>query len=85
MVNILTNEFGFDKAYELFLEYEKKETKEAQLANDLDQIDMYIQSIDYEEKYKNLDLSEFKISAKNKILTPLGQEILDSLEWKISC
>lgn len=66
----------FSEVYELFLEYEAKQTKEAMLANDLDQIDMYIQSLDYEEKFNNLDLKEFRDSAQKKLITSLGKKIL---------
>ena len=76
----IKEECDFDDVYELFIEYEEKITKEAKLANDLDQIDMYIQSLDYENKYKELDLSEFRKSALNKLQTPLGKKIIDSLK-----
>ncbi len=75
----IKKECNFDKVYDLFIEYEEKNTKEAKLANDLDQIDMYIQSLDYENKHKDKDLSEFRNSALNKLLTPLGRKIIDSL------
>lgn len=75
----IKEECHFDKVYDLFIEYEEKITNEAKLANDLDQIDVYIQSLDYENKYKDLDLSEFRISALNKLQTSLGKKIIDSL------
>ena len=60
--------------------YENNETKEARLANDLDKLDMYVQSIDYEKKNPDLDLEEFRISARKAISTPIVEEILKSLE-----
>lgn len=42
-------EADFPAAAELFAEYEAGETPEAQLASDLDKLDMYVQSLDYEQ------------------------------------
>ena len=72
----LSLECDFTELYELFLEYEDKSSKEACLANDLDKLDMYVQSIDYETKNLSLDLSEFRQSAINSIKTKLGKELL---------
>ena len=60
----------------LFDEYEKNITPEAQLTHDLDLLDMYAQSIDYEKKYPNKDLSEFRQTVMAKIQTPLGRALL---------
>lgn len=76
----IANGCCFDELYDLYIEYEQKETNESKLANDLDKLDMYIQSIDYEQKNPNLDLGEFRVSATKSILTPLGKEILASLK-----
>jgi len=64
----------------LFAEYERGETSEAKLANDLDKLDMYAQSLDYEKKYKGKDLSEFRQSAKKAIKTELGKRLLREIE-----
>ena len=64
----------------LFAEYEKGETPEAQLANDLDKLDMYAQSLDYEKKYKDKDLSEFRQSVRKAIKTAVGKRLLKELE-----
>ncbi len=69
-------ECDFPEAVKLFDEYEKNITPEAQLANDLDKLDMYAQAVAYEQKFPHKDLSEFKISAVAKIQTPLGKAIL---------
>lgn len=67
----------------LFREYEENKTPEAQLAHDLDKLDMYAQSIDYEKKDKTLDLSEFRQSAEKEIKTPLGKAILKELSQEL--
>lgn len=64
----------------LFTEYQQNETPEARLANDLDKLDMYAQSLDYEQKFMGKDLSEFRRSAKAVIKTPIGRAILHELE-----
>ncbi|CAD5229384.1 unnamed protein product [Bursaphelenchus okinawaensis] len=44
--------------YNLWMEYEKAETKEAKTVKQLDKFDMVAQALSYEQKY-NLDLSDF--------------------------
>lgn len=68
----------------LYEEYEQNLTPEAKLAHDIDQLDMVAQSLDYEAKYQGKDLSEFRINAKKKIKTPLGQAIYKELVEKTS-
>ena len=63
----------------LFEEYEANQTNEAKLTHDLDLLDMYAQSIDYEKKYPYKDLSEFRQTAIAKIQTSLGKAILKDL------
>ena len=62
------------------MEYEEKQTKEAKLANDLDQIDMYMQSLAYEKKYSNQDLEEFRTSAKTRLITTLAKNIIENIK-----
>lgn len=66
--------------YDLFIEYEEKKTDEAKLANDLDKVDMYIQSLDYEKKYPNQDLEEFRNSAISSITTDIAKQIIQSFK-----
>ena len=80
VMNKLSCDCDYSELYDLFVEYENNETKEAKLANDLDKLDMYVQSIDYEKKNPDLDLEEFRISARKAISTPIVEEILKSLE-----
>ena len=75
----ISQELNMPILYELFLEYDENKTKEANLANDLDQIDMYVQSKAYEAKYPNKDLEEFRLSAITKIRTKLGLSILNHI------
>lgn len=65
---------------ELFAEYEAGETPEAQLASDLDKLDMYVQSLDYEQKFPDKDLEEFRRSAAAGIKTALGRNLLRDLQ-----
>ena len=76
----ISTDTNFPLLYELFMEYEEKQTKEAKLANDLDQIDMYMQSLAYEKKYSNQDLEEFRTSAKTRLITTLAKTIIDNIK-----
>lgn len=78
-IDKIAEEGDFPEAILLFEEYENNLTPEARLAHDLDKIDMYIQSLDYEKKYPEKDLSEFRRSAVSKIQTPLGEAILEDI------
>ncbi len=75
----LAADAAFPEAALLFNEYEAQITPEAQLANDLDQLDLYAQSLDYEQKYPEKDLTEFRTRAAAKIKTPLGKKLLKEL------
>lgn len=76
----IAEDSNFPEAILLFEEYEKNQTPEARLAQDLDKIDMYVQALDYEKKYPEKDLSEFRRSAVSKIRTQLGKAILNDIE-----
>lgn len=76
----ISTDTNFPLLYELFMEYEEKQTKEAKLANDLDQIDMYMQSLAYEKKYSNQDLEEFRTSAKTRLITTLAKNIIENIK-----
>ncbi len=81
-VNYLAECCDMPEVILLFEEYEKNETKEAKLAHDLDLLDMYAQSLDYEKKIPDKDLSEFRQTVINKLQTPLGSAILKDLTPK---
>ena len=70
---------NFPLLKELFQEFEKGQTKEAQLARDIDKIDMLLQALDYERKYPKENFDEFKESAIKSIKTGLGKKIVSSL------
>lgn len=76
----ISTDTNFPLLYELFMEYVEKQTKEAKLANDLDQIDMYMQSLAYEKKYSNQDLEEFRTSAKTRLITTLAKNIIENIK-----
>ncbi|MBR5598449.1 MAG: HD domain-containing protein [Alphaproteobacteria bacterium] len=71
---------SFDKLYDLFIEYEENKTKEANLAHDLDQIDMYAQSLYYENEDSLQNLEEFRNSALSKIKTQCGLSLINKLK-----
>ena len=79
-VDEISKECDFNTLKDLFREYEANQTPEANLANDLDKLDMYAQSLDYEAKYPDKDLSEFRLSATSAIKTDLGRRILETLK-----
>ena len=81
-VNYLAECCDMPEVMLLFEEYEKNETKEAKLAHDFDLLDIYAQSVDYETKYPDKDLSEFRQTTINKLQTPLGKAILKDLTPK---
>ena len=72
-------ESDFSVLEALFSEYEANQTPEAKLANDLDKLDMYAQALDYETKYQDKDLTEFKHSAVKAIQTDIGKKLLKEL------
>lgn len=72
-------ESDFSALEALFSEYEENKTPEAKLANDLDKLDMYAQALDYETKYQDKDLTEFKHSAVKAIQTDIGKKLLEEL------
>ncbi len=64
----------------IWREYESKTTREAKLANDIDKIEMLMQALDYEkEGYDSAKLDAFWTSVKNKLKTPLGQDLFKLL------
>ena len=76
----IAEEGDFPEAILLFEEYENNLTPEARLAHDLDKIDMYVQALDYEKKFPEKDLSEFRNSAASEIRTILGKAILNDIQ-----
>ena len=78
-INYLAEQCDMPEVILLFREYAENQTKEAKLAHDLDLLDMYAQSIDYETKSPDKDLSEFRQTVISKIQTALGKAILKDL------
>lgn len=75
----IAKESNFSELKALFSEYEANQTPEAKLANDLDKLDMFAQSLDYEKTYKGKDLTEFRQSAIKAIQTDIGKKLLQEL------
>jgi len=75
----LTSVLGDKELYNLWLEFEKGKTKEAQLVRQLDKLEMHLQAMEYEWSQKR-DLSEFfslvDNEVKNKELKKLLNVIL---------
>jgi putative hydrolase of HD superfamily len=63
----------------LWLEYDEGVTPEADVAHQLDALEMALQACEYEMIYE-VDLSEFLASARAKIRSPLLVRLLDELE-----
>lgn len=79
-IDVISEESHFAELKALFEEYEANQTPEAQLANDLDKLDMYAQSLDYEAEYPDKNLKEFRLSAENAIRTDIGRQILETIK-----
>ena len=75
----IARESDFPLLIELFAEYKANQTPEARLANDLDKIDMLIQAFDYETRYSDKKLDEFKQSALKNIHTEIGKKIAQEI------
>lgn len=67
-----------DELLRLWLEYDEGRTPEADVAHQLDALEMAIQSREYEAKH-GADLSEFRESARKKIRHPALLRLLDEL------
>ncbi len=75
----MCNAIGHDEAVaeeikELWNEYEDGETNEAKLLKDIDKLEMILQALEYEEREKHLDLSEFFTSVQGKMKTGTGEQ-----------
>lgn len=79
IIENIAQETHFKNVAALFAEYEENKTPEANLAHDLDKLDMYIQAQDYEKKYACKDFTEFKYSAITEIKTSLGKAMLKEI------
>ncbi|HIG47491.1 MAG TPA: HD domain-containing protein [candidate division Zixibacteria bacterium] len=59
-MEILTRDFSDGEAYlNLWQEYEAQQTLEAQLARQIDKLEMALQAAEYQQQYPDKDLSEF--------------------------
>lgn len=59
---------------DLWLEFERQETKEAKLVHNIDKLEMIIQAVEYENSQSYLNLSEFM--NKNQLTDDLNIEFL---------
>lgn len=81
----LDNEVG-KTIYELYKEYEKKESPEARFVKDLDQFDMILTAAEYEQKNKTpRKLQEFFDSTRGKFEHPFIKQLVDVLEQQRAC
>jgi len=83
-----------DEIFQLWEEYEQKQTQEAKFVKDMDMIDMCLQALKYEkqgrydpdednknfQKYENLD--EFFATTEPRITTLKGQELFREIKQK---
>ena len=59
-MEILTRDFSDGEAYlNLWQEYEAQQTLEAQLARQIDKLEMALQAAEYQQQYPDKDLSKF--------------------------
>ena len=67
-MEMLTRDFSDGEAYlNLWQEYEAQQTLEAQLARQIDKLEMALQAAEYQQQYPDKDLSEFLDSAEATI------------------
>lgn len=66
-----------EELYELWREYDEGTTPEAEIAHQLDAVEMALQAREYEAR-DGVDLSEFQKSARKKIRHPLLLALLDA-------
>ncbi|CAG8528880.1 10389_t:CDS:2 [Paraglomus brasilianum] len=67
--------------YDLWIEYEKAETREALFVKDIDKFEMIVQAYEY-ERSENRDLDEFFKSTEGKFTHPLVKSWVDELYRK---
>jgi putative hydrolase of HD superfamily len=72
---------GDSSIYELWREVELGTTPEGKLVKDLDRLEAAMQSMVYEDKFDNVDLSEFRLRANAKLNTPLVQRLLEEIVY----
>jgi len=65
--------------YELWREVELGTTPEGKLVKDLDRLEVAMQSMIYEAKLYDVDLSEFRFRANAKLNTPFVQRLLEEI------
>lgn len=64
MKKIFSNLKEGEEYYNLWLEYEKQESKEAKLLKQLDKIEMVMQALEYEKEHDPKKLDEFWVNTK---------------------
>jgi putative hydrolase of HD superfamily len=73
-----------DALLALWLEYDEGLTPEADVAHQLDTLEMALQACEYETR-DGLDLSEFLASARAKIRSPVLLRLLEELDERRGC
>ena len=76
LISLLPDDFA-SEIYDLWEEFEKRETKEAKLVKDLDKLEMCLQAKDYSEKHENLE--EFFEDGNLNIKTPEVRKIFEKI------
>ena len=76
LISLLPDDFA-SEIYDLWEEFEKRETKEARLVKDLDKLEMCLQAKDYSEKHENLE--EFFEDGNLNIKTPEVRKIFEKI------
>jgi 5'-deoxynucleotidase YfbR-like HD superfamily hydrolase len=79
-INRLFNSIPDRQDYlDLWKEYVAQKGKEAKLVKDLDKLEMAISAMEYQDRYPDLDLSEFIKGVESQIADPIVNDLLKHL------
>ncbi|MCK4335099.1 MAG: HD domain-containing protein [Candidatus Aenigmarchaeota archaeon] len=76
LTSLLPEDFS-SEIYDLWKEFEARETKEAKLVKDLDKLEMCMQALDYSKNYENLE--EFFEDGRLNIKTPEIKKLFEKI------
>jgi len=81
-IKSMFKDLGKNDLIELWLEYKEQRSPEAKFIKELDKIETILQTSEYEQKYPQLNLSEFWPDTESKIKDPRLIEIFNLLKEK---
>jgi 5'-deoxynucleotidase YfbR-like HD superfamily hydrolase len=65
---------------DLWIEYDQQSSLEAKMIRNIDKFEMALQASEYQNRFKNIDLSEFFIDAENYLDVPEIKEMFKILK-----